>query len=78
MLKLGKKETQTQLGGVIESGKKATTSGYYVYVGHSTESEDKGCLVTQKAREGLFIAKGSEMPDLGACPHKVKWMLDSA
>lgn len=60
---------------IIESGKKVTVSGYYVYVEHVIKN-DLNCFVAPKAKLGLYLTKGSTAPRLGSCPHDVKWKLD--
>jgi hypothetical protein len=61
---------------IITTGQKVKQSGYYVYDGH-VEEGSKNCIVTDKANSGLFLAEDSFAPDLGSCPHNIKWRLIS-
>lgn len=57
------------------SGEKVIKDGYYVYFQHCEVNEYDNCFVTNKAKCGLYLSKGSTTPQLGSCPHKVIWRL---
>lgn len=59
----------------IISGDKVSQSGYYVYVKHVDSGIPPTCFVAEKAKSGLYLAKGSITPRLGSCPHDVEWQL---
>lgn len=69
--------TKLEDGVLLRSGEKVTASGYYVYVRHENTEEYKNCFIANKARLGLFLVKGSIVPDLIACSHKVIWRFDN-
>ena len=72
-----KKEEPTKVGDIVKSGDKVTTSGFYTYVIHAVEGEYNNCVVVEKAKEGLFLSRGSTVPQLGTCNHEVRWKLFS-
>ena len=63
---------------LVKSGDKVPKDGYYVYFRHSNVNEFDDCFVTDKARSGLYLSKGSITPTLGSCTHDVIWRLDSS
>ena len=57
----------------VISGNKVTKSGYYVYFSHLNPDHFNDCFIAEKAKTGLYLAKGSFAPDLGSCLHQIIW-----